>query len=107
MDKTTEMMHCPFHGIPDCSPLFNGCTLPIRAAKHRQFGIVEQPPEPKGLLAVVLDIRGLRYFRWAYDVHTSSPWQLMGAVHVCDEDPEFFRWDDLPPVVVVSRGLAD
>lgn len=25
-----EMLRCPVHGIPDCSPLLNGCSIPSR-----------------------------------------------------------------------------
>lgn len=64
-----------------------------------------QPAEPTQLLAVVADESGRHYYRWAYDVHTFSPWQLMGAVHVNDETLPMFRWSDLPPVTVISQGV--
>jgi hypothetical protein len=63
--------------------------------------------EPAQLLAVVEELgeRKRRWYRWAYDNHTSQPWELMGAVHVGGEDTETCRWDDLPPVQVVSEGV--
>lgn len=27
-----EVLRCPVHGIPDCSPLLNGCSLPNERA---------------------------------------------------------------------------
>lgn len=101
-----DVPKCPIHGIPDCSPMLNGCSLVIRAVNERvNGGPAEQPPEPKSLLAGVIDIQNRRYFRWSYDVHTHTPWQLVGAVHVHDEEPDLFRWSDLPAVAVITQGL--
>ena len=30
-----ERITCPVHGIPDCSPLLNGCSLPAHLFRHR------------------------------------------------------------------------
>lgn len=98
---TTTITRCPIHDMLDCSPLLNGCSLVIRA--HRSEGPPEQPPEPKQLLSVVIDIQGRRYFRWAYDSHTHEPWRMLGAVHA-DTD-ETYRWSDLPAVAVISPGV--
>ena len=41
-DNVAERIVCPEHGIPDCSPLLNGCSKVIEA--HRA---AEQPREDK------------------------------------------------------------
>ena len=33
-----EMIRCPVHGVPDCSPLLNGCTIPVRLAEAYRDG---------------------------------------------------------------------
>lgn len=30
-----ERIQCPVHGIPDCSPLLNGCSLVLRLTAYR------------------------------------------------------------------------
>jgi hypothetical protein len=105
---TTDRLRCPIHGIPDCSPLLNGCSLVIRATRERDGEPFDQPTQPTNLLAVVVDIQGRRYYRWSYDVNTFEPWKLMGAVHVGGippDEPDTFRWSDLPAVAVISRGV--
>ena len=32
------MIRCPVHGVPDCSPLLNGCTIPVRLAEAYRDG---------------------------------------------------------------------
>lgn len=32
-DIPVDIIRCPVHGIPDCSPLLNGCSIPNRLAK--------------------------------------------------------------------------
>lgn len=65
--------------------------------------------EPKELLAVIEDRQGRRYFRYSFDVHTFSPWRLVGAVHTDTE--EDYRWEDLTdtrePYLVISEGLPE
>lgn len=106
--ETSIRLVCPIHGMPDCSPLLNGCSLVIRTINHALGEPWDQPTEPKQLLAAVTDGRGLRYFRWAYDTHTFTPWQVVGAVHVMGDqgdEPDLRRWADLPPVAVLSEGI--
>ena len=66
--------------------------------------------EPKALLAVVEDERGRQWYRWSAGVaHTGYPWAILGAVHgdtVSNPDYECYRWDDLPPVFMVSTGVS-
>lgn len=61
--------------------------------------------EPKRLLATVEDPETKRrWFRWSYDVHTHSPWRMLGTVH--PDTDEFSRWDELPTgVQLVSDGI--
>lgn len=62
------------------------------------------------LLAVVEDDRGRQWYRWsAGRMHTATPWAVLGAVHgdtVSNPDYECYRWEDLPPVRLVGRGVS-
>lgn len=87
----------------------------LRKQSHAVDSVVEQianqieaqtrPPvvEPTGLLAVVVDGRGRKWFRWSHDVHTFQPWRLVGAVHTDTEDDR--RWDGIAAVEVLFEGL--
>lgn len=66
--------------------------------------------EPEALLVVVEDERGRQWFRWsAGHSHTSHPWATLGTIHgdtVSNPDYECARWEDLPPVFMVSPGVS-
>jgi hypothetical protein len=38
-----EVVRCPVHHIPDCSPLLNGCSIPARLAAAYQRGLASAP----------------------------------------------------------------
>lgn len=37
-DYPIDVIRCPVHGIPDCSPMLNGCTIPSRLAQAYDAG---------------------------------------------------------------------
>jgi len=76
----------------------------LTAVDHDGAVPTKQIAEPWHLLAVVEDPVTLRrWFRWSYDSHTHSAWRDIGTVHT-DTD-EFLRWDELPLVRLVSKGI--
>lgn len=36
-----DYFKCPVHGLPDCSPLLNGCSIPIQLHKAFEAGYAE------------------------------------------------------------------
>lgn len=66
--------------------------------------------EPKALLVVVEDSCGCQWYRWSAGVaHTGWPWAVLGAVHadtIGRSDYECFKWEQLPPVFMVSPGVS-
>jgi hypothetical protein len=60
-DLPIELRRCPVHGIPDCSPILNGCSIPNQMAslyaQGRERGYDEGVSNGKGMLASAIRAR--------------------------------------------------
>lgn len=68
-DMMKEAVRCPVHGIPDCSPLLNACSLPshLRGALNvgRLMGVIEARDEINRMLATFPQQGRHTRARWA------------------------------------------
>jgi hypothetical protein len=54
-----DRIRCPVHGIPDCSPLLNGCSIPNQLIAWRERAVVALESECAALAAAL--------GRWTHD----------------------------------------
>ena len=59
--------------------------------------------EPNRILAVVEDLRGVSWYRWALDSHTSRPWRVVGTQFIHTDTER--RWEDVHAITVVFDGM--
>jgi hypothetical protein len=59
--QTDAVLRCPVHGIPDCSPLLNGCSIPNRIAAEVARRVDEALGEIERRIAVERDLARAAY----------------------------------------------